>query len=124
MPNNQADVDGLEGMNMANGSPRRQYGRILRNPREGSVERVVVALQRFALATIAGAMLTVGLCSAALAQDLADLPEAPRVQTLDRAGVDVRSGEYQARGYHIGVGPQENPRMSKSFTSVSRCVPG
>ena len=65
-------------------------------------------------------MLTASLCSVALAQDLAKLPEAPRVQTLDSAGVDVRSGQYQARGYHIAVGPQDDPRLSISGNALTR----
>lgn len=89
--------------------------------REQSEPRSLAALKRFAVVALAGAMLALGAGSAAFAQtSLADLPEAPRAQTIDRAGVDVRSGEFQVSTYNIGIGPQDAPRLSISGNPLTR----
>ncbi|MBO9502944.1 RHS repeat-associated core domain-containing protein [Brevundimonas sp. A19_0] len=56
----------------------------------------------------------------ATGQDMADLPEAPRIQTLDSAGVDLRTGEYRAATYHIGIGETDAPALSITGDALTR----
>lgn len=75
----------------------------LHDARRQSKWSALVALKRFALTTIAGAMLTAGLSSAALAQ--VEARPFPSFRTSDRANVDVSTGLPFWSISDVSIGP-------------------
>ena len=61
---------------------------------------------------IGGVMIALAISSGARAQGpYVGVPEAPRIQTFDEAGVDLRTGEYQVRSGNLSVGSIDNPAI-------------
>jgi len=86
-----------------------------------STDKSVLAWLRafVAAVTVTIGPITLSVPSAA-AQDFSKLPEAPRVTTVDEVGVDLRSGQYQARGAHWGIGPKDAPVLSITVGAINR----